>query len=440
MHYEIEQLILIYSHTLSNRFKYVTELIFKSVLNSNYELTDDLNYFQSKEIPKIAYTTTPINTQVYMCSNPILFETGIKSELPIAKKEFEDFPKFFASKTSDFLGYDIFAMVFYFASRYEEYFPMETDKHQRFQAENSIAFQYNCLHIPFLNNAILDFSKKLKREFPFLEFKKRTFNFLSTIDIDNAFAYSNKGIKRNLGGFVKDVFSLRLKNMVERILSNLNEKKDPYNTFEFINQLSDETKTALQYFVLISDYSDYDKNPHFENNGFQQLLKSLSSKYKLGLHPSYFAFTKTEKINEELTRLEFILKEKVTSARSHFLRINFPETYQTFINNGITNDYTMIYASQCGFRTGLCIPYKWFDLERNEQTQLTIHTSVIMEGTLRDYNKLSSQNALNTSLQLLAEVKKHGGEFISIFHNDSFTKNNSEWIKLYQTLLKESKL
>ena len=439
MYNGIKQLILIYSHTLSNRFKYVTELIFKSVLNCNYELTDDLNYFQSKDIPKIAYSTTTANTQVYIVSNPILFETDIKSELPIANKEFEDFPKFFASQTSDFLGYDIFAMVFYFASRYEEYLPTETDKHQRFQSENSIAFQYNCLHIPFLNNAILDFSKKLKQTFPSIELKKRSFNFLSTIDIDNAFAYANKGLKRNIGGFVKDVFSLRLKNVAERLISNLNEKKDPYNTFEFINQLSDETKTALQYFVLIGDYSDYDKNPHFENKGFQQLLKSLLSKFKLGLHPSYFAFSKTEKINEELTRLEFILKDKVTSTRCHFLRINFPETYRAFIKNGITDDYTMIYASQCGFRTGLCMPYKWFDLERNEQTPLTIHTSVLMEGTLRDYNKLSSQNALNTSLQLLAEVKKHGGEFISIFHNDSFTKNNSEWVKLYQSILKESK-
>jgi len=432
-------LILIYTHTLSNRFKYVTELIFKSVLNINYELTDDLNYFHSKEIPKIAYETSPINAGVFIYSNPILFETDIKSELPIANKDFENFPKFFASQTSDFLGYDIFAMVFYFASRYEEYLPTETDKHQRFQAENSVAFQYNCLQIPFLNNAIVDFSKKIKQIFPTIELKKRSFNFLSTIDIDNAFAYANKGLTRNIGGFVKDIFSLRLKNVVERVLSNLNEKKDPYNTFEFINQLSAETKIALQYFVLIGDYSDYDKNPHFENKGFQHLLKSLSSKFKLGLHPSYFAFSKTEKINEELTRLEFILKDKVASARCHFLRINFPETYRTFIKNGIMDDYTMIYASQCGFRTGLCMPYKWFDLEQNEQTSLTIHTSVMMEGTLRDYNKLSSQNALKISLQLLAEVKKHGGEFISIFHNDSFSKNNSEWIKLYQTILKESK-
>jgi hypothetical protein len=28
----------------------------------------------------------------------------------------------------------------------------------------------------------------------------------------------------------------------------------------------------------------------------------------------------------------------------------------------------MIFASQSGYRTGLCLPYKWFDLEKNETT------------------------------------------------------------------------
>ena len=245
-------MILIYSHTLSNRFKYVAELIFKSVLNTNYELTDDLNYFQSKEIPKIAYTTTPINTPVFICSNPILFETDIKAELPIANKEFDDYPKFFATQTSDFLDYDIFAMVFYFASRYEEYLPTETDKHQRFQAENSIAFQYNCLHTPFLNNAILDFSKKLKQEFPHLELKKRSFKFLSTIDIDNAFAYAHKGIQRNLGGLAKDVLSFKFNQISKRLKSNSDDKNDPYNTFEFINTLS---KDGNLFFSFIPKFS-----------------------------------------------------------------------------------------------------------------------------------------------------------------------------------------
>jgi hypothetical protein len=433
-------LILIYSHTLSNRFKYVTELIFKSVLNINYELTVDLEHFHSSEIPKIAYIQKAIDTNPFIQSHEILFETDINKELPITCNEYTDYPKFFESNTSDLLGYDLFAMVFYFASRYEEYLPTLNDNHKRFQAEKSISFKHHCLQKPFLNQAILDFSIKLKHIYPSLAFKKRAFNFLSTIDIDNAFAYSNKGLTRNLAGFINDLFRLRFKDLLVRIISNLNEKKDPYNTFDFINQMSDETKTALHYFVLISDYSDYDKNPKFTNSNFQNLLKSLSEKFSIGLHPSYYSSTILEKIEIEKKRLHTIINQPVTSARCHFLRINFPETYRTFIKQGITDDYTMIYASQCGFRTGLCMPYKWFDLEHNEQTELNIHTSVIMEGTLRDYNELNAKKALETSFELLSEVKKYGGEFISIFHNDSLKKNNTEWIDLYKSILNESKI
>ncbi len=432
-------MILIYAHNLSNRFKYTAELIFKSVLNIDYQLTDDKDFFKSSQVAKIAYTNETNLSSVYIDCDVLLFETHIKTEFPSPKKEYIDFPKFYVTDKKDFLGYDLFAMVFYFSVRYEEYLTTQVDNHQRFRAENSIAYQYNCLQIPFLNNATADFSRKLKNEFPQLEFKKRVFNFLSTIDIDNAFAYANKGLRRNLGGFVKDCFNLNFKNISSRILSNFDKKKDPYHTFDTINRLSEETDTQLKYFVLISDYSKYDKNPHHENKGFQFLLKSLSEKFQIGLHPSYHSMIKLEKISTEHDRLENILEKKITSARCHFLRIKLPNTYRAFIKKGITDDYTMIYASQCGFRTGLCMPYKWFDLIKNEQTNLKIHTSVMMEGTLRDYNKLNPEKALEISLNLLAEVKKHGGEFISIFHNDSFTHKNIEWINLYKSVLKESK-
>ena len=36
------------------------------------------------------------------------------------------------------------------------------------------------------------------------------------------------------------------------------------------------------------------------------------------------------------------------------------------------------------------------------------------------------------------EVKKQGGEFISIFHNDSFVSEQKEWIDVYKILLKNS--
>jgi hypothetical protein len=433
-------MILIYTDIITTRVTYTLDLVFGSVLNISYKLTDQRNLFDESLSPKIAYCNHSVNTDVFVQSSPLLFDANIKEFVPTAELDYVDFPKFFSSNSNDFLGYDVFAFVFYFASRYEEYLDTELDKHQRFQAENSLAFKYNFLHIPILNIAIKQFSDKLKLKFPELVFEKRGFSFLSTIDIDNAFAFANKGLKRNLGGFAKDLFSLKFGQISSRLKSNLNDVNDPYNTFELINRLSNESQSALQYFVLIGDYSTFDKNPKYQNLGFRQLLKSLSSDHKMGLHPSYESFSRPEKIEIERTRLEDIIERKITSARCHFLRLSLPETYRVFIENGITDDYTMIFASQSGFRTGLCVPYKWFDLLKNEVTNLTIHTSALMEGTLRDYNQLSSEKATDASIELLREVKKYGGEFISIFHNDTFVDEQKEWIEVYETILKESKV
>ncbi len=433
-------MILIYTHSITSRVTYTMDLVFGTVLNTDYKLTDDKKGFEEYTLPKLAYTTELNTSRISILSNSLLFETVINSTIPVAEKEFLAFPKFFKSTKKDFLGYDIFAMVFYFGSRYEEYLSSEKDTHHRFQAESSLAFKYHCLHIPFLNHAIQDFAERLKREFPFIIFNKRSFNFLSTIDIDNAFAYANKGFKRNLGGLAKDLLSLKFSQVSSRLTSNLNDENDPYNTFEQINRLSEDTQTALQYFVLIGDYAAYDKNPHYQNEGFRKLLKSLSVKHTMGLHPSYESHNNLEKIGIEKKRLEDIIGKKVTSARCHFLRVNLPETYREFIKQRITDDYTMIFASQSGYRTGLCVPYKWFDLQKNETTNLTIHTSVIMEGTLRDYNKLSAENAKHSTLYLLKDVKNFGGEFISIFHNDSFVPEQKDWIKFYKELLQTSKI
>jgi len=295
------------------------------------------------------------------------------------------------------------------------------------------------LHIPFLNKAISFFQEKLKNEFPQIEFKDRKFNFLSTIDIDNAFAFAHKGFKRNLGGLAKDALSFNFLNVINRINSNINSDKDPYNTFKLIHSLSEETQTALQYFVLIGDYSAYDKNPRHTNKGFRKLLKQLSLTNPIGLHPSYQAYSDFNRIGIEKKRLEDIIEKPITSARCHFLRVNMPDTYRAFIEAGITDDYTMIYASQCGFRTGLCTPYPWFDLEKNEITSLIIHPSTVMEGVLRDYNKLSIDNANSVVLNLMHEVKNNNGEFVSVWHNDSFVPQQKQWVDLYKRTLVNSK-
>jgi hypothetical protein len=433
-------MILIYTHHIANRVSYAMDVVFKIVLQTEYKLIDNKEEFMNCDQAKIAYTKINEGFSFFIKSDDILFESDIKTKTIEGDSQYLDFPKFFKSNTEDLLGYDLFAMVFYFATRYEEYLKSDLDEHQRFKAETSLAFQNNCLRIPFLNIAIQQLGHKLKQKFPTLKFNQRNFNYLSTIDIDNAFAYAHKGLKRNIGGLVKDAISFKMNHISQRIVSNLNEEKDPYNTFKFINSLSNETQTALQYFALIGDYSQYDKNPHYKNQGFRKLLKGLAIKHEMGLHPSYESFNYLEKIEIEKKRLEDIIEKKVTSSRCHFLRIKFPETYRAFIKGGITDDYTMIYASQSGFRTGLCTPFPWFDLERNEITSLMIHPSTIMEGTLRDYNGYTIEHANATIHDLLSEVKKQGGEFVSVWHNDSFVSSQEEWIEVYKNLLQISKI
>ena len=425
--------ILIYTHPITPRIKYTFDLVFKTILNTEYEVTSDVAFLKKSTLPKLAYANENVGFDVFVKSEGLLTETNIRHESPTTNATYINLPQFFTTIKSAWIPYDLFATVFYFATRYEEYVEHETDKHSRFQAEQSIAFKNNLLQIPFLNILIQDFATKLTQQFPQLKFEKRTFNFLSTIDIDNVFAYAHKGLKRNIGGLLKDSSSFKFNQILKRISSNINSTNDPYNTFDVIHKLTE--KATLQYFVLIGDYSDYDKNPHYQNVGFRKLIKKLASNHTIGLHPSYKSYNQLEKIDIEKKRIEDIIEKKITDARCHFLRIKFPETYRAFIEAGITDDYTMIYASQSGFRTGLCTPYKWFDLQKNESTELTIHPSTVMEGTLRDYNKLSSNQATAYINKLMIEVKNQGGEFVSIWHNDSFVKEQQEWIDVYKRML-----
>ena len=184
-------MILVYTDHITARVLYTMELVFKTVLNTSFELTTSKEDFNNSKLSKIAYTKVNEGFDIFIKSDTLLFETDIKTNLPTAENSFVDFPKFYKSNTNDFLGYDIFAMVFYFATRYEEYLNAELDEHQRFKAENSLAYNYNCLQIPFLNNAIAQFEELVQQKFSDLIFKQREFNFLSTIDIDNAFAFAN---------------------------------------------------------------------------------------------------------------------------------------------------------------------------------------------------------------------------------------------------------
>ena len=170
----------------------------------------------------------------------------------------------------------------------------------------------------------------------------------------------------------------------------------------------------------------------------QSLIKDISSKAVTGIHPSFASNQMPEKITVEKKRLKEITGDEVTKSRQHFLKLRFPDTYRNLLAAGITDDYTMGFAEDIGFRAGLCTPFLWYDLKEEKQTGLTVHPFAVMDGTLNNYLKLSPEQAVEKVKGIIQEVKNVKGEFITIWHNETLSdwREWKGWRDVYEKIIK----
>ena len=134
-------MLLIYTHHITPRINYTFDLVFSNVLTIEYKLTDNIDYYNEFTGSKFAYTNTENHFETIIYSHSLLFETSYRPLNITHTKTTNNLPVFFETNQQSFLDYDIFATVFYFASNYQEYNANSVDKHQRFQAEESLLYK-----------------------------------------------------------------------------------------------------------------------------------------------------------------------------------------------------------------------------------------------------------------------------------------------------------
>jgi hypothetical protein len=194
------------------------------------------------------------------------------------------------------------------------------------------------------------------------------------------------------------------------------------------------------YFILLADYGLNDKNVPVWNKKFRSLIQSISDYAEVGIHPSFGSNSKPEKLKVEIKRLSEITKFEITQSRQHFLILNLPETYQRLIENEITDDYTMGFATEAGFRASICVPYPFYDLDREEITALMIHPFAFMDATLKYYMKLNPDQALEVVDTLIKEVKNVNGIFMGLWHNETVSDEDlwKGWRKVYEFMISKA--
>ena len=365
-------MLLIYTTKSTTRLQYSCRFIFEEILGTSYSLTTDEENFRNYTGEKINYSYVEFTNVYKIKPHVLLFETGVNDQDIKVYGKGENC-RFFVT-SHDPADFDIFAAIFYLISRYEEYLPHTKDIYGRYAHENSLAYKERFLQFPLVNIWIENFKEKLFSFFPDLFFTPKSFLFLPTYDIDMPWSYKEKGLLRNIGGFIKSP-------TLERVSVLLKVKKDPFDTYDFMDDLHKKYHLCPLYFFLVAKKNGlYDKNILPDNKAVQQLIKTHAGKYSIGLHPSWQSYHNDDVLMEEKNTLENISNLKIHLSRQHYIKFDLPETYQSLVKTGITKDYSMGYASINGFRASTASSFYWYDLSTEKITSLRIHPFCFMDA------------------------------------------------------------
>ena len=423
-------MLLIYSHISTSRLLYICLFIFKEQLGIDFKFTIDSEKFRVHEGPKINYSNTRITVGEFFIQNhSLLFEQGIR------KQQVECFiannKAFFKTAGSDF-SFDILSAAFYLISRYEEYLPHEKDLYGRYAHENSLAYNEGFLHLPLINSWIKELSKSLKLKFPTLRLQPPNFKFIPTYDIDMAWSYKNKGLLRNIGGFLK-------KPSLERIKVLTGLLKDPFDAYDWLHeQQQGDNLTPIYFFLVAEKNGRFDKNILPHKDAMWKLVKYHAKKYEVGLHPSWQSGDNKSLLiteNEQLSAMCNV--SETTISRQHYIRFNLPQGYKQLIDVGITDDYSMGYGSINGFRASVASPFYWYNLAQEVQTTLRIHPFCFMDANSFYEQKQTPEQTFDELLGYLSVCKENNCTLISIWHNNFLgnAKRLNGWKKVYEKFI-----
>ena len=301
---------------------------------------------------------------------------------------------------------DLIYNTFFFISRAEELLCADRDEHGRFTARNSVLGQDNRLLIPIVDEYARFLMKLLDLPLPDAGFS----HIYLTHDVDTIEHFRH--LRGAVGGILRGQ-----RQQVRAALRNLHN--DPAYTFPWLiaqdRLLHDATRI---YFIKYTRGRGYDY-PQYNLQGrdYQHVANLLRrSGALLGLHSSYYGDLPTSDMDAALAPAIPDWRYH----RSHYLRCSI-DRMQRLADAGITDDFTMGFPDQIGFRLQTTRPVRFINPKTMTLTPLTLHPLTVMDCTLSNecYMHLSEDEAFFECERLFDKVHQNSGEIVLLWHNTS---------------------
>lgn len=430
--------MLILTHNITPRLQYVANFFAKELCNEEAILTTNQQEYLRYAGIKINYTNQQQeNDRCQIKPHTLLFEEGLRPQVTEVF-QINSYPAFF--KTEGSFGFDVLAASFYLLSRYEEYLPHTKDEYGRFAHTDSLAYKNDFLSIPLVNIWLGEVKRFLQIAFPDSPFASSAFQFIPTYDIDHAYAFKYRSSGMHWGGILKDIITGNFKRAAQRKRVAAGKEKDPFDAYDWMDELHSSYELKPIYFFLLAQKNKgYDKNILPATTGLQALIKQLAVKYDLGIHPSWQSGDDETLLKQEKDLLEQMINKPVVQNRQHYIRMTLPHTYRQLLAEGITEDYSMGYGSINGFRASLASPYCWYDVEKEEQTNLLLYPFCFMDANSFYEQKQTAEETGKELQHYYEQIKKVNGTFITLWHNNFLGSDTmfKGWKEVYEAMVKK---
>ena len=432
-------MLLVYVPRLTNRLGYTLNVLFKHLLHADFNITTNEEYFLRYGDAKLCYGPRRIGDVPYVKSCHLLFDTSIEEQTPRPFQRDGQWMLFPVYGRRLDLPFDLLAATFYMVSRYEEYLPHREDEHGRFATAEHLAVQAGFQDEPVVDQWAEMLRQMIVNHYPDYTLPPRSYRFVQTVDIDAAWCYLHKGFFRTTVGVLRDLFLRHNPAEVRRRFRVLTgREQDPYDTFDYIiGQRQRAADSYLLFFCLLADYGQYDKPANYLNPHTRELVQHLGDYAKIGVHPGYDAIDHPHNVDIETKRLEAILHRTIVRSRYHFLRLKLPLSYRILLHTGIRHDYSMGFADTTGFRAGISSPFPFYDLERDHETELTLHPFCVMDTTLQRHLGLTPEEGIERYKTLIDNIKKVNGTYCCVIHNQNLCNRFGweGWREVYEQML-----
>lgn len=414
--------VLVFSEKNSSRLNYTLDFVFETACGCPYRLTNSLEEFSSYSGPKLNYSNRELGGALQIRPEGLLMETGLRKQKIPCRVEKEEIIMFEipGSEKGPAFGYDLFSLVFFFISRYEEWLEEEKDPHGRFPADKSLLQRHGMACVPLVDLKIQALKSQLLGVFPALQLAQRKARLVSTLDVDNLFAFKSKPIWRSAGASLRDLLQGEFKQVLHRIRVMRGKLTDPFDIYDQVPAFCQQEEIPLVVFFLYASGSVYDRSIPAGDKAFKAVFSRLKAyPCRLGLHPSYYS-NSDNLLQKESVQFKSDAGISQLWSRQHFLRFDIRTTPGQLMSAGIKLDFSMGWSDRPGFRAGTAFPFRYFDFRDESVSTLLFVPFCLMDGAYSIHHSAGRDHIIADALKMAEPVKACGSYFVTVYHERSF--------------------